>query len=94
MAAVDRLAAAGAHEDVLVVIGHANDFMGHDLTDGEDEIEATIRNQSVHLRRPSIVELAFRLFQNEFCRDFAEVSTSVRQRWTRKIPAAWLRTCA
>ena len=40
VAAVDAFAAAGADENVLVVVGHADDFMRHDLADGENEIEA------------------------------------------------------
>src|SRR6516225_1010028 len=40
VAAIDPVAAPCAHENVLVVIGHADDFVGHDLADGENEIEA------------------------------------------------------
>ena len=40
VAAVDAFAAAGADEDVLGEVGHADDFVGHDLADGEDEIES------------------------------------------------------
>ena len=72
MAAVDSIAASGADENVLVVIGHANHFMGHDLADREDEIKATTRNEPVHLRRPCIVQLAFRLLINKLRRNFAE----------------------
>ena len=43
VAAVDALAAAGADQDVLVVVGHADHFMRHDLADGENEIEAAVR---------------------------------------------------
>src|SRR6267378_887587 len=34
VAAVDALAASGPHENVFVVIRHADDFVGHDLADG------------------------------------------------------------
>ena len=44
MAAVDAFAAAGPDQDVLVVVGHADDFVGHDLADGEDQIEAALRD--------------------------------------------------
>ena len=43
VAAVDALASAGSDQDVLVVVGHADHFMRHDLSDGEHEIEATTR---------------------------------------------------
>src|SRR5580704_546095 len=72
MAAVDALSASRAHKNVLVVIGHANNFVGHDLADRENEIETAMRNQSVHLCRPRIVELAFRLLVDEFGWNLAE----------------------
>src|SRR5258708_28275884 len=72
MAAVDALAASGPHEDVLVVIRHADDFMGHDLADGEDKIEASLSDEPVHLRRPWIIQLAFRLFADKFRGHLAE----------------------
>ena len=40
VAAVDALSASRADQDVLVVVGHADDFMGNDLADGEDQVEA------------------------------------------------------
>ena len=40
VAAVDAFAAAGADQNVLGVVGHADDFVGHDLADGENEIES------------------------------------------------------
>jgi len=33
MTAINPLAASSADENVLVVVGHANDFMGQDLSD-------------------------------------------------------------
>ena len=65
-------AASGAHQDVLVVVGHADDFMRHDLADGKNQVEAALRNEPVDLRRPRIVELAFRLFADELWRNLAE----------------------
>ncbi len=59
VAAIDALAAAGANEDVLVVVGHADHFVRHNLADGEHQIEAAVRDQPVYLRRPGVVELAF-----------------------------------
>src|SRR6476646_4025499 len=72
MTAVDALAASGANEDVLVVVRHPDDFMGHNLPDGKDQIKAAASNQTIYLRGPRIIQLAFRLFADEFSRDFAE----------------------
>src|ERR1700675_2934813 len=72
MAAVYALPASGAHENVLVVVRHADDLVGHDLTDGENQIETALRNQPIHLGRPRIVQLAFRLLVDELRRDLAE----------------------
>src|ERR1700677_4110804 len=55
MAAVYAFSASRAHEDGLVVIRHADNFMRHDLADGEDEVEAAMRNEPVYLRRPRVV---------------------------------------
>ena len=38
MAPVDAVLAPGAHEDVLVVVRHADHLVRHDLPDGQDEI--------------------------------------------------------
>src|SRR5581483_252211 len=40
VAAVDAFTAAGAYENVLGVVGHADYFMRHDLADGKNQIEA------------------------------------------------------
>src|ERR1035437_7497418 len=72
MAAVYALSASRAHQNILVVIGHANNFMRHNLPDGKNKIEAAMRNQPVHLRRPRIVQLAFRLLVDEVRRNLAE----------------------
>src|ERR1700722_4038223 len=72
MAAVYALPATRAHENILVVIGHAYHFMGHDLADGDNEIEAAACNEPVHLRRPGIAQLAFGLLKDELGRDFAQ----------------------
>src|SRR5438270_8069778 len=47
MAAVDALAAAGPYQNVLVVIRHADNFMGDNLTDRENQVEASLGNQPV-----------------------------------------------
>src|SRR6266404_1436041 len=72
MAAVYALAASGAHQNVLVVVRHADDFMRHDLTDRENQIESALSDQPIYLGRPRIVQLAFRLLVDELRRDLAE----------------------
>ncbi len=72
VAAVDALAASGPHENVFVVIRHADDFVGHDLANGENQVEAALSNQPVHLRRPRVVQLAFRLLADKFRRNLAQ----------------------
>ena len=41
---------------ILVVIRHADDFMRHNLADGQDQIMSAIAYKFVDLRRPFIVE--------------------------------------
>src|SRR5579863_10449661 len=72
MAPVYALTASRAHENVLCVVGHAYHFMGHDLADGENEIEVAMHNEPVYLCRPRIVQLAFRLLADELGRDLAK----------------------
>src|SRR6204780_5638382 len=72
VAAIDRVAASRADKNVLVVIGHANDFMGNNLADGKNEIETALRDEPVHLRWPCIVQFAFRLFADELGWNLAE----------------------
>ena len=72
VAAIDALAAARADQNVLVVVGHADHFMGHDLADGKNQIEAALRDQPVDLRRPGIIQLAFRLLANELGGNLAQ----------------------
>src|SRR5207253_6062720 len=72
MAAVYALAASGAHQNVLVVVRHADDFMRHDLTDRENQIESALSDQPIYLGWPRIVQFAFRLLMDELRRDLAE----------------------
>ena len=72
MTAVYRVAASRAHKNVFVVICHADHFVRYDLADGENEIEAALRDEPVHLCRPRIVQLALRLFADEFRRNLAQ----------------------
>src|SRR6266404_5161818 len=72
MAAVYAFSPSGAHQNVLVVVRHADDFMRHDLTDRENQVETALCNQPIYLGRPRIVQLAFRLLVDELRRDLAE----------------------
>ena len=72
MTLVDALGSARAHEDVLVVVGHADHLMGNDLADGEDQIKAALHQQPIDLGRPAIVDFPFAQFANHVARDFAQ----------------------
>ena len=54
----DTARAAGPYKDVLVVVGHSDDFVRHDLAEGEDQIESPLNQQVVHLSGPIKVQLA------------------------------------
>lgn len=54
VAFVDAFHAAGSDEDVLVVVGHADDLVGDDLADGEDEVVAAFPDELVHLGGPGV----------------------------------------
>jgi hypothetical protein len=43
-----------------------------DLANGQDQVEAALREQAIHLRRPGVVQLAFRLFADKLRRDLAQ----------------------
>ena len=79
VAAVDAFAAACADQNVLGVVGHADDFMGHDLADGENEIESALRNEPVHLRGPRVISLPSDCSQMNSAGISPSVSISVRQ---------------
>ena len=64
--------AAGADEDVLVVVGHTDDFVRDDLADGENQVVAAIAQQLVDLRGPGVIELAFADFVDEAAGNFAQ----------------------
>ena len=72
VAAMDADGAAGADEDVLVVVGHADDFVRDDLADGEDEVVAAVAEELVDLGGPGVVELALADLVHEAAGDFAE----------------------
>ena len=58
VAAMNAQRAGRAYQDVLVVIGHADDFVRHHLADGKHQVEASLGDHAVHLRRPGVVEQA------------------------------------
>ena len=72
VAAMNAHRAGGAYQDVLVVVGHADDFVRHDLADGEHQVESSLGNHAVYLRRPGVVEQAAGLLLDEAGRQFAQ----------------------
>ena len=72
VAAIDAFPAARSHQNVFVVIRHADDFMRHDLADGENQIEAALKDQPVDLCRPGKMQLPFRLLFNKSRGHFAD----------------------
>src|ERR1700730_4471388 len=72
MAAVYALSASRAHQNILVVIGHDDNFMRHDLADRQNEIKPSMSDEPVHLCRPRIIQLAFGLLVNKPGWDLAE----------------------
>src|SRR5262249_35069346 len=61
VAAIDAFPASGSDQNVLVVVGHADDLVWHYLPNRDHEIEGVAQQHAIHLRRPGIVQLAFRL---------------------------------
>ena len=72
MAFVDAFLAAGADEDVLVVIGHPDDFVRDDLADGQNQIVFAGPNQVGQLRRPGKIHRALGGLFDKFARHFAD----------------------
>ena len=72
MALVDARHPARADENVLVVVGHADDFVGHDLADREDQVVSAFPHQAVELGRPRLAVNAFGRFGDELGRDLAD----------------------
>ena len=56
VAAMNAERTGRADQDVLVVIGHADHFVRHHLADGKHQVEASLGDHAVHLRRPGVVE--------------------------------------
>src|SRR3984885_5347591 len=56
VAAMNAERTAGSYQDVLVVVGHPDYFVGHHLADRKHQVEASLRDHAIHLRRPGVVK--------------------------------------
>src|SRR5438874_10244659 len=63
--AVDEVAAAGADEDVLAMVGDADHFMRHQLAYGNDGVPFLSEEKSIHFHANREVKLAFGEFVNQ-----------------------------
>src|ERR1035437_3654108 len=72
MATIDALAPPSTDQNILSIVRHPDHFMRYYLSDRKDKIEAALRDEAVHLRRPRVVQLSLRLFANKSCRNLAE----------------------
>ena len=75
--------AAGSDEQILVVVGHADHFMGHHLADRENQIVSAFPHQPVELRGPRFAVDALGGFGHDVGGNFADRDTSFRQSCTR-----------
>jgi len=62
MAAVDHLLPAAPHKQVLGVVGHPHDFVGHDLSQGDDEVIFPRQQAAVQLHGNGFLQEAFGYF--------------------------------
>ena len=72
VALVDARRPAGADEQVLVVVGHADHFVRHDLADREDQIVPAFPHQPVQLHGPRLAPDALGGLGHELGRDLAD----------------------
>ena len=77
VALVDAFRAAGADEDVLIVVGHADDFVRHDLPERQDQIVPALGDQPADLRGPGPVEPALADLADEGGRHLAQRGEAV-----------------
>src|ERR1700733_1776545 len=70
--AMNPHSAAGADEDIFVVVGHPDDLVGDDLADRQDQIVATVAEKLVDLRGPGVVELSFADLMDEIAGDLSQ----------------------
>jgi hypothetical protein len=71
VAAIDAVGSARAHENIFVVVGHADHFVRHHLANGENQVELTARDEAVHLSGPVVVQFSFRLLADKLAGDDA-----------------------
>ena len=72
MAPVDAGRASSAHEDVLVVVRHADDLVRHHLPDGQDEIVLPGPDQIGQLHGPRKIHRAFGNLPDKLPRHLAD----------------------
>src|SRR5260370_35114714 len=70
VAAVNAVRAPCSHQDVLIVVRHTDDFVRHDLSNRQDEIEISVADQLIYFHWPAIVELDLGLFSHEITGNF------------------------
>ena len=79
VAFMDAFQAANAHKQVLIIVGHADDLMGHDLADGQDQVVAAFPNEAVELGRPWLPPIPSVALATNSAGTSPMVVTSVRQ---------------
>ena len=53
MAFINAFGSTGADKDIFIVIGHADDFVRHDLPDRQDQIKSALDQKIVDLCGPA-----------------------------------------
>ena len=72
VAFVDALGATGPYKDVFVVVGHANYFVGHYLTNAQDEVVLTFHQHLIHLGGPVVGDAAVGNFSDVVAGNYAQ----------------------
>ena len=73
VALVNHIAAAHADENILRVVGHADDFVGHHLTGGNDEVIALVHDAPVDLDTDRVAPEPFGDFAHIVRRDLPQL---------------------
>ena len=60
VALVDHVRSAGSDEEVLGLVGHADDLVGDDLSDRKDKVECRVQDHPVDLDGHTLLPEAFR----------------------------------
>ncbi len=76
MGFVDHIGAAHANHDILGVVGHAHDFVGDDLADGENQV-IVVPEDIVCLDLDFVIHLAIGEFRNHLGGDFAQGTDAI-----------------